>query len=593
MYELANVRCYKFIYKFLEIGRMDVVLHHLKTFITKDQFLSNYEKTQFSDLLLYCYIYRISISTEISQQNEILIEFNKFVENCDSYDYKNAISILLDTGMIEEMFQIWERKSIGSHIIKAIEILTRSEFFDIAFSSIKVLLPLIKKNEGFIYSQYILFNSCFFSSLSIENQIELIIEDISFIKYNIHSIFDNISLSLSEETLRKLINIFDPCGQTFLSLDFDSEEEEQQQQQQQQTNQETPLPNSPISSINQYNNEIYFNIQNKIAKSNDIIELFIKLLLCLSYKLQEKREIKKKNKKQQNNNNLSSSNENLNNKNPKSRLKNNSRRRSSSPLHLSVEDHKKSLSKKNFQEKIETRGASKVSCGGNHIALITVSGELFTWGDNRSGQLGFGFSRKVAFKPMKVKFFKGKHVYKVCCGGDFTLVITKDHRVYSWGKGSSGQLGHGNTDTIDFPQMIDKLSHVNIHQIACGFHHSAVISTDGKLWTFGEGNLGHGTDGVFSSPQCIPDIENAEEVACGWSHTVVRTTQGEVYTWGSGEYGQLGHGNNEDVKIPKLVESLKKKHIQKIGCGYLHTLAILGLYIFFYFHLKFFDILLC
>merc|ERR1712137_267225 len=95
------------------------------------------------------------------------------------------------------------------------------------------------------------------------------------------------------------------------------------------------------------------------------------------------------------------------------------------------------------------------------------------------------------------------------------------------------------------------------------------------MGAFGEGHLGHGVDGAVSSPIRIREIENGEEVACGWAHTVVRTSHGEVYTWGAGEYGQLGHGDNEDVKRPKLVESLRTKSIQKIGCGYLHTLAIL------------------
>lgn len=52
----------------------------------------------------------------------------------------------------------------------------------------------------------------------------------------------------------------------------------------------------------------------------------------------------------------------------------------------------------------------------------------------------------------------------------------------------------------------------------------------------------------------------------------------EVYSWGNGSFGQLGHGSTDDVLYPKLVESLHKKNIKKIGCGYFHTLAVTGKY---------------
>ena len=49
---------------------------------------------------------------------------------------------------------------------------------------------------------------------------------------------------------------------------------------------------------------------------------------------------------------------------------------------------------------------------------------------------------------------------------------------------------------------------------------------------------------------------------------------GFVYSWGHNNFGQLGHGDTKDRKIPTLIDGLTK--IKKIYCGYSHTMAING-----------------
>lgn len=51
-----------------------------------------------------------------------------------------------------------------------------------------------------------------------------------------------------------------------------------------------------------------------------------------------------------------------------------------------------------------------------------------------------------------------------------------------------------------------------------------------------------------------------------------------LFTFGFGKYGQLGHGNREDQKVPKLVEFFQKRHVMKAaaggGLGYSHSIVI-------------------
>jgi len=44
-----------------------------------------------------------------------------------------------------------------------------------------------------------------------------------------------------------------------------------------------------------------------------------------------------------------------------------------------------------------------------------------------------------------------------------------------------------------------------------------------------------------------------KQVACGSSHVLLLTRAGTVYTQGEGKHGVLGHGDEEDLKDPKLV----------------------------------------
>ena len=49
--------------------------------------------------------------------------------------------------------------------------------------------------------------------------------------------------------------------------------------------------------------------------------------------------------------------------------------------------------------------------------------------------------------------------------------------VYSWGKGSFGQLGVGSLETTSDSTQVAFLDHTAISSVACGLDHSAVVSS--------------------------------------------------------------------------------------------------------------------
>ncbi len=51
-------------------------------------------------------------------------------------------------------------------------------------------------------------------------------------------------------------------------------------------------------------------------------------------------------------------------------------------------------------------------------------------------------------------FYKGLIVENVSCGFSHTLALTKNGKVFSWGQGKFGALGHGSNESKKEPTEI-------------------------------------------------------------------------------------------------------------------------------------------
>lgn len=146
-------------------------------------------------------------------------------------------------------------------------------------------------------------------------------------------------------------------------------------------------------------------------------------------------------------------------------------------------------------------------------------------------------------------------------------------------QGKFGRLGHGAERNCHSPRLIETLLGKRPKQIACGGFHSAVVTEDGKMYTFGggeHGQLGHGDKVNKVKPTLVQALEGVvlQQITCGWSHSVALTTNGEVFTWGNGDHGKLGHGNGKKVSTPQLVERLVGQNVVRVASYNEHTAAL-------------------
>lgn len=150
------------------------------------------------------------------------------------------------------------------------------------------------------------------------------------------------------------------------------------------------------------------------------------------------------------------------------------------------------------------------------------------------------------------------------------------------GESESGKLGLGESQLSDTSQF-QKLFSINgqVITVACGGNHTAAVTSDGKLYTFGQGDhgqLGHGSSWLeCPTPKQVTSLGNihVQYVACGESHTAVITKHANLYTCGDGRHGKLGMGEESFSNLFKLekVTRFDKFTVQKVACGGCHTLV--------------------
>ena len=93
--------------------------------------------------------------------------------------------------------------------------------------------------------------------------------------------------------------------------------------------------------------------------------------------------------------------------------------------------------------------------------------------------------------PALVEGLLGVAVAAVCCGGQHAAVLTAAGEVYTWGRGGFGRLGHGDAHSLKAPRLVrGALVGVVCAQVACGFAYTAAVSAQGALYTWGAGENG-------------------------------------------------------------------------------------------------------
>ncbi|XP_054456253.1 probable E3 ubiquitin-protein ligase HERC6 [Anoplopoma fimbria] len=201
----------------------------------------------------------------------------------------------------------------------------------------------------------------------------------------------------------------------------------------------------------------------------------------------------------------------------------------------------------------------QVACGNSHSLALTTGGDVFSWGLNSHGQLGLGKEVGLQYVPDLVTALNGVAVTQISAGATHTLFLTLPGLVYCCGANKSGQLGLNRVDEKGRFNicMVPALRPLGVSFISCGEAHSTVLTQDGKVFTFGEGRygqLGHNSSANELRPRLVDGLDGpASQISCGRRHTLVLGSSGQLWAFGNGAKGQIGTGRPEDSLTPTLV----------------------------------------
>ena len=263
-----------------------------------------------------------------------------------------------------------------------------------------------------------------------------------------------------------------------------------------------------------------------------------------------------------------------------------------------------------------------VACSAGSTFVISTDGKVYSWGIGKWGNLGhkiYNHYTEIFDKPVCIERLLGHNIVNIAAGYVHTLFLDKTGCLWVCGPGLNGRLGLGigsrlgeypiprpltplwaqhfrhkwhkqkylensseyqapiasitassmyNNDENDeeqynyynYPYYDDAFYQPKIVTMSAGHKHSAILTEDGFVWTFGCGNcgaLGHRHD--FSDkhwPTLVEDLsdEYIVDISCGQNHTVALSEKGNVYTFGMSRYGQCGRKRSEAFMLQDLRE---------------------------------------
>ncbi|XP_055967110.1 probable E3 ubiquitin-protein ligase HERC6 [Sorex fumeus] len=221
-----------------------------------------------------------------------------------------------------------------------------------------------------------------------------------------------------------------------------------------------------------------------------------------------------------------------------------------------------------------------VSCGKEHCLAVDHRGRVYAWGSGSERQLGIGEDTASTSSdiPRLIQSLRGRKIIQVSCGDHHSLALTEGGQLFSWGSNSHGQLGLEKKDLFQAePSPVLSLQGVPLAQVAAGGAHSFALSLSGTAFGWGSNCAGQlalsdQNAGPRYSPWAVGALRNlgVEFISCGGQHTAVLTQDGKVFTFGDNTYGQLGHSSAE--RGPQPVEGLSGS-VSQIDCGSKHTLV--------------------
>eukprot|EP01083_Nonionella_stella_P162034 531494_1 len=140
--------------------------------------------------------------------------------------------------------------------------------------------------------------------------------------------------------------------------------------------------------------------------------------------------------------------------------------------------------------RLQRAKAIEVVCGENHSVILDSNGKVWSFGINNQGQLGRNTKNNLDY-PDVVQIGSRKFVAqsqsrmsKIASGANHVAVISESCKLYLWGCNEYGQLGDGTQKARNKAKQL-LLKNEVIKDVECGGNHTVMITKERKVFVCG------------------------------------------------------------------------------------------------------------
>lgn len=237
-----------------------------------------------------------------------------------------------------------------------------------------------------------------------------------------------------------------------------------------------------------------------------------------------------------------------------------------------------------------------IAAGGYHSLALMSDGSVSAWGYNYYGQLGNDTITTNQNNPVQVLGGNGVGtlggVVAIAGGNQQSIALKTDGTVWTWGENRYGELGVGRTDYFStaYPVQVIGPDGIGFLQkvvaIASRKQHTLALTSDKTVLGWGynsDSELGATTTAMCNPsyrlpcsplPMRVQDLTNVTAVATGGYHSLALKDDGTLWGWGANYDGQLGVDPSllEIRNRPATISNLSR--VIAISAGYEHNLVV-------------------
>jgi alpha-tubulin suppressor-like RCC1 family protein len=208
-------------------------------------------------------------------------------------------------------------------------------------------------------------------------------------------------------------------------------------------------------------------------------------------------------------------------------------------------------------------GVVQISAGAHHTCALRNDGIVWCWGDNSFGQLGNGsggpdapYTDKQANVPVGVALWGGAlhNARSIAAGSATTCLSDSTKQVWCWGDNSNGNLGFGGSGSIVTPGYTNQAVFpvtglTGALSLSAGFNFECARLDIGQVacWGINAGTqLGAITGTPFSiDPVIVSTLTGITQIATAGSgqgfHTCALRNDGKILCWGTLSAFEVGN----------------------------------------------------